>query len=93
MALLDATKLTGLLREYLDQVGPQEGKTWRTLLIEGLLKRAADGELKAIQEVWTRIDGKPGDEVQDAPLAIDDELARKVLLAAYDEEEDDPPDP
>jgi hypothetical protein len=92
MAFLDATTLTGLLQEYLDRPGPQEGKTWRTVLVEGLLQRAADGDLKAIQEVWSRMDGKPGEAIQDIPLAIDDALARKVLLAAYDEE-DDPPDP
>jgi hypothetical protein len=92
MGLSDATTLTGLLRQFLDRAGPQEGKTWKTVLVEQLLQRAADGELKAMQEVWTRIDGKPGDEVQDAPLAIDDELARRVLLAAYDED-DNPADP
>jgi hypothetical protein len=92
MALLDATTLTGLLQEYLDEPGPQEGKTWKTALVEGLLRRAVDGDLKAIQEVWSRIDGRPGEAIQDTPLAIDDALARKVLLAAYDED-DDPPDP
>jgi hypothetical protein len=76
----DVSSLTALLQAYLDQQN-KEGVTWRHRLVIALLEQVDQGNLRAIQEVWLRLEGKPGaSEPATAPsLVIDDELARKIL--------------
>jgi hypothetical protein len=76
----DVSSLTALLQSYLDQQN-KDGVTWRHRLVLALLEQVDQGNLRAIQEVWLRLEGKPGaSEPATAPsLVIDDELARKIL--------------
>jgi hypothetical protein len=76
----DVSSLTALLQAYLDQQN-EDGVTWRRRLVLALLEQVDQGNLRAIQEVWLRLEGKPGAvEPATAPsLVIDDELARKIL--------------
>jgi len=84
--------LTELLRECLDrpvEVGGAE--TWKHRLITILLRKAEGGDLKAIQEIWTRLEGKPGlipPTEPDVP-EMNEDLALRILRAAGEDEEDD----
>jgi hypothetical protein len=60
-------------------------------LVEGLLSRAALGDSKAQRDVRIRIDGRVGASDASASLAIDHGLAREILQAAHDEDDDPPP--
>ena len=87
----DDPRLTAFLKVTLDLREKPGGKTWRERLVEALLEQAAAGNLRAIQEVWTRLEGKPGaaDTADSAPLAVADEVARKILQAGRDDDDDD----
>mgnify|MGYP006933310055 FL=1 len=78
--------LTALLVRYLDLHGGDSGKTWRHLLVEALLRQAIDGNLRALQEIWLRLEGKAGilDSPSSPSLVIDDELARIILQHGRD---------
>lgn len=76
--------LTDLLRAGLDRPAEGEGVTWKHRLIDGLLRRAAEGDLKAIQEIWTRLEGKPGaahEAHRELPL-FSRALSLRILRAA-----------
>lgn len=76
--------------------GP-DGEPWKSILVKKLLDLAAAGNLRAIQEIWTRVEGKPGAPVTkaSAPLEISDEVARRILEIGreagndIDDDEDD----
>ena len=93
--------LTELLRAYLDRTGRAGGtgpSPWKHRLVIALLEKAEGGDLKALQEIWTRLEGRPGiaQREEPEPLVIDHELALRILRAAGDaapdEAEDAAPD-
>jgi hypothetical protein len=92
-AMWGDSSLTGLLRSYLGQPSTKKGKSWADLIVEALLAAAAEGKLPALKEVFDRVDGRPSGEEAAAPppLAISDDLARRILEAGR-EPDDDPPE-
>jgi hypothetical protein len=84
--------LTELLRDCLGRPAVPEGAaTWKHLLVENLLRRAAEGDLKALQEIWTRLEGKPGASRAEEPdlPEISHEVALRILRAAGDDDDGD----
>ncbi|MGC8643976.1 MAG: hypothetical protein ACP5XB_29305 [Isosphaeraceae bacterium] len=83
MGLLDGSSLTELLRACIGSVlqGAAPRKTWGQLLVETLLTKAAGGDMRALLEIWARLEGKPGSaKVRPRPpLQVPDELARMIL--------------
>jgi hypothetical protein len=93
-ALGGDSSLTGLLRFYLGQPSSKKGKSWADLVVAALLAAAAEGNLPALKEVFDRVDGKPAREEVAAPppLAISDDLARRILEAGRGPDDDPPED-
>jgi hypothetical protein len=85
--------LTAMLQLYLDESYSRDA-TWRHRLVEVLLEQADQGNLRAIQEIWIRLEGKPGAlDAEDADEPeIDAELAAKILEASRTDDEDPPVD-
>jgi hypothetical protein len=88
--------LTELLRASLDRRVPKEEKSkalWKHRLIAGLLRRADGGDLKAMQEIWTRLEGKAGTSplAEEEPIEMSRELALKLLRTASECEGDGGP--
>lgn len=89
---LDVSSLTELVRVALPSLchnGQPGSKTWGQFLVERLLNQAGAGDLRALKEIWIRVDGKPGthDLMGQPPVEIDDELAR--LIIEYDANKSD----
>ena len=85
--------LTTMLQLYLDENYSSDA-TWRHRLVEVLLEQADQGNLRAIQEIWIRLEGKPGapdGENAEAPN-IGPELTAKILEAGCTDDEDPPLD-
>jgi len=82
---------TSTLREQVGQIKEGAEKTWGCLLVDKLLNLAVDGNLRAIQEVWTRLEGKPGAPVtsEAPPFTVSDEVARSLLENDRDDEDDE----
>jgi len=86
--------LTTSLESSLDIRENGEGKTWRERLVEALLKQAVEGNLRAIQEIWTRLEGKPGAaaSTDSVPPVLSEEAYQKILQASrgdHDDHDDD----
>jgi hypothetical protein len=86
--------LTELLRAYLDrpgEAGEAGSSPWKHRLVVALLGKAEAGDLKALQEIWTRLEGRPGiaQREEPEPLVIDHELALRILRAAGDDDHAD----
>jgi hypothetical protein len=83
--------LTAMLQLYLDESYSRDA-TWRHRLVEVLLEQADQGNLRALQEIWIRLEGKPGAiDPEDAALPdIDAEVASKILEAGRSDDEDPP---
>jgi hypothetical protein len=79
-----------MLRDYLVRPSP-DGRIWGARIIEKLLEEAAGGDLKTVQEILLRTEGKPGTSVSSARVPVSDEVARKIF-AALDDDDDDLPD-
>jgi hypothetical protein len=62
--------------------------------VENLFNKALSGDLRAVLEIWTRLEGKPGVAERKAspPITIDDELARMILRYGREEEPEGDPD-
>ena len=76
--------MTDLLRTGLDSATEprkKSSKTWAQQLVENLIRLAIGGDLRANQEIWTRLEGKPGssDPAARTPVEVDDELAQLIL--------------
>jgi hypothetical protein len=87
----DRLGLTELLRACLDRRRrPEDTGSWKHRLIASLLVRAEDGDIKALQEIWTRLEGKPGTSQRAEPdlPQLSEEVALKILLAAGDDGDD-----
>jgi hypothetical protein len=86
---MDGCSLSELVRIGLASqrtgTGPQ--KTWGQFLVETLIKQGADGNLRALQEIWTRLEGRPGGAKarRRRPLEVDDKLAQLILNYGRDE--------
>ena len=81
---LDGASLSDLVRVGLASArrqGTADKRTWGQFLVERLLYLAGTGELRALQEIWTRLEGKPGtnDPAARQPPDIDDDLAEMIL--------------
>jgi hypothetical protein len=86
-----ATPITTALGAYLEQMADGDGRTWNDRLVESTVGKAVNGDVKTIQMIWTRVEGsKPVGVVGPPALEISDELARKILMATQDDD-DDPP--
>jgi hypothetical protein len=85
--------LTDMLQLYLDESYSRDA-TWRHRLVEALLEQADQGNLQALQEIWIRLEGKPGAlDAEDAePPNIDADIASKILEAGCTHDEDPPVD-
>ncbi|MGO9598109.1 MAG: hypothetical protein ACLP7Q_08965 [Isosphaeraceae bacterium] len=85
--------LTAMLQLYLDENYSSDA-TWRHRLVEVLLDQADQGNVRAIQEIWIRLEGKPGanDAEESKPPDIDPELTAKILEAGRTDDEDPPLD-
>ncbi len=83
--------LTPALREQVGQRKEGTEKTWGHLLVDKLLELAVDGNLRAIQEVWTRLEGKPGAPAtaEAAPITVSEEFAQILLQNGRNDEDND----
>ena len=84
--------MTALLRSQVDQLGPDGEKTWGEQIVKTLLEQAVGGNLRAMQEIWSRLEGRAGAGQISPPLAIDDGIARKILDAVLDDDDEPPHD-
>src|SRR4051812_13763419 len=48
-------------------------------MVGAFLELAVRGNPRAVQDIWTRIEGRPGERPETPPFTIDDETARKIL--------------
>jgi hypothetical protein len=87
----DGVGLTVLLRRRLGDNGPGAETSWDMYLVLALLEQSVLGKERSMSEVWSRIEGRPGDTEKDTPLQLDDATARRILEAMRDDD-DDPPD-
>ena len=71
--------LTARLRGDLGLPGPDGLETAEQSIVATLLELAARGNSRAVQEIWCRIEGRPGDKPAAPPIVIDDATARKIL--------------
>lgn len=58
--------LSTILRELLDEeieLSDGEKKKYKEVIVRKLIKKANDGDLKAITEIFDRVDGKPTQEI------------------------------
>lgn len=58
--------LSTILREFLDEeieLSDGEKKKYKEVIIRKLIKKANDGDLRAITEIFDRVDGKPKQEI------------------------------
>lgn len=64
-----ARSLSTILRAMLEEEieitvdGKKEKKQFQDVIIRKLIKKANDGDLRAIQEIFNRIEGKPQDKI------------------------------
>jgi hypothetical protein len=87
----DGVGLTVLLRRGLADRSAGATASWNVYLVLALLEQSVQGKGRSMSEVWSRIEGRPGDTEKDAPLQLDDATARRILEAMRDDD-DDPPD-
>jgi hypothetical protein len=78
--------LTARLRGDLGLHGPDGLEIAERSIVASLLELAVRGNSRAVQEVWCRNEGRPGDKPADPPFIIDDATARKILEAALDDD-------
>lgn len=85
------TPLTDCLGANLNVCEAGNKQTWKERIVQALLDQAVEGNLRAIQEVWNRIEGKPGAAAttDSAPLAVTNEVARKILEAGRGDDDND----
>ncbi len=78
--------LTFRLRNHLNKRS-SDGVSWQDRLVQGLLEFTDRGSLRAMLEIWTRLDGKPGsaDPSSRDAVDIDDKLARQILELGRDQ--------
>jgi hypothetical protein len=82
--------LKSLLREYLVSSGEGQLRNYVEMIIASLVKEAVNGNMRALHEVFERLDD--GSESSRIPVypEIDDATARRIL-EAHIEPADDPP--
>jgi hypothetical protein len=90
----DPAPLTNCLGKTLESYEDGHEKTWTERIVLALLTRANEGDLRAIQEVWNRIEGKPGSgtATDSAPIDVGHEIARKILEAGRPDDDNDAKD-
>jgi hypothetical protein len=79
--------LTSILREHLQKEVPDDEakRTYGEAIVDEAVKKAAAGDLKAIEMLWSRLEGKPeqtieltsGNYLREHWLAVVDTLAAK----------------
>jgi hypothetical protein len=82
--------LTARLRGELGRPEPDGLEIREQSIVGTLLELAVRGNPRAVQEIWSRIEGRPGDRPASPPIAIDDATARKILEAALDDDDELP---
>jgi hypothetical protein len=86
---VDCSSLTDMVRACISSSCKAESsqKTWGQFLVESLLTKACGGDLRALQEIWTRLEGRPGlaKSRPRPPIKIPDELAQMILNYGCDE--------
>jgi hypothetical protein len=83
---------TALLRISLVQGSHGTEASWKENLILALLEQAEQGKGRAMQEIWSRVEGRPGAPERSSPPLIDEATARKILEAVRDDDDDPPTD-
>jgi hypothetical protein len=81
-----------LLRGFLNQLGPSSAQTWKQLLVRALLDQAIQGNPRAIHEIWSHVETQSETSETTTRFAIDDAIARKILAAARDADDEPPSD-
>src|SRR4051794_17712665 len=79
--------LTDRLREELGKPGPDRPDLAAHSVVGKLLEMALRGNPRAVQEVWNRVEGRPGDRPETPAATIDDATARKLLEFGLDEDD------
>ena len=82
----EAIGLTARLRGDLGLPGPDGLEIAERSIVATLMELAVRGNSRAVQEIWCRIEGRPGDKPAAPPITIDDATARKILEAALDDD-------
>jgi hypothetical protein len=89
------TSLAAQLRGFLEEADPATGERWGSRLVRALVERALEGDFRAQQLIWSRIDGpleeKDG-RSEPVRLAIDEAMVCRLLEAARDADDDPPAD-
>ncbi|WP_165221868.1 hypothetical protein [Aquisphaera insulae] len=85
--------LTKLLHDSLDLPSPDDPTvSGRQKVIRQVLNLAGRGDLKTIQEIWTRLEGKPGpafEPSEEEPGPLTEDMARRYLELALDGTDDE----
>ena len=55
--------LKDLLKQKINEIDPETGKSFAELIIEQGLRQAKRGDLKFIELLWYRLEGKPRQEI------------------------------
>jgi hypothetical protein len=81
--------LTAILRIVIRKPSGDGEPTWASLVVHRLLVLAAEGNLRAIQEIWTRLEGKAGapGTPDPAPFQVDEDLVLSILSSGRDVED------
>jgi hypothetical protein len=77
--------LTARLRDDLGRPSPDGPWLGEQAVVDALLELAVRGHPRGVQDVWNRVEGRPGDRPEEPPLEIDDEIAKKILAIGRDE--------
>lgn len=79
--------LTARLRDDLGRTRNDRPEIAERSVVGMLLELAVRGNPRGVQEIWTRIEGRPGDRPEPPPFQIDEETARKLLeFGVYDDD-------
>lgn len=76
-----STILKQMLEEDVEVVidGKKERRQFQEVIIRKLLKKANDGEIRAIIEIFDRTEGKPKQEIEQSTVIEDERIELSVL--------------
>jgi hypothetical protein len=84
--------LSVLVQGFLNQFGQGSEQTWKHRLVRALLDQAIQGNPRAIHEIWNHLETLSETSETSPAFAIDDAIARKILAAARDVDDEPPSD-
>jgi hypothetical protein len=78
--------LTARLRGDVGRPGPDRPEIYERSVVAILLELAARGNPRAVQDIWTRLEGRPGDRPEEPPFELDEAIAKKLQAFTLDDD-------